>query len=432
MRATVWWPIPAMAGQQLDEIQQATTFGDDVVAAVSDLVVDRDSEVTLDLELSDEFGEEASLTLVRQLERNNSWYVAVNAPEADFLATARAANRSALISGLVGSAIVFAALLGIGYLILRDYRRMLSEVDERTRNLERRTVERDRAEQKLSETVVNLRTSNTELEQYASAVTHELLTPIRAIGGYVEEAQRRLDMHSDETEVDERPPEESGVGTVLERVMVAHGQVSETVTHLLERAMARPTSIESVPISVDDVVAGIAHTHSEQLVGEKAVLDIPRPLGTVLLNEPTLRAAIQNLVENSLRYRHADRDPVIRLTSTTEGNTLTLRIRDNGKGIPPEKHASIFDAFKRGDTMTKGVGIGLSTVRSMLSDHGATITANPSIELGAEFVIEMTAAIEAEPPGDVRDEQSATIDLVRSAAKDIGELEELPGVEVAP
>ena len=82
--------------------------------------------------------------------------------------------------------------------------------------------------------------------------------------------------------------------------------------------------------------------------------------------------------------------------------------------------------------MTKGVGIGLSTVRSMLSDHGATISANPSTELGAEFVIEMTAAIEAGTPGDGRDEQSATIDLVRSAAKDVGELEELSGVEVAP
>ncbi|MBT8208102.1 MAG: hypothetical protein KJO18_07510 [Acidimicrobiia bacterium] len=78
------------------------------------------------------------------------------------------------------------------------------------------TVADDVAEARLEKTIGGLRSSNTGLERYPSTITHELLTPIRAIGRYVDEPQRN---------------------------------VSETVTHLLERAMARPTSIDSVPVS---------------------------------------------------------------------------------------------------------------------------------------------------------------------------------------
>lgn len=387
---------PAFSGQELDDIPQSSAFGDPAVSLVADLVMDRDDGQLLDLEVTESFGDEPNLTVVRQSQLNDAWFVAVTAPEADFLATARAANRNALLSALIGTAIVFSVLLLLGYLIASDYRRLLGEVDDSTKSLQRRTGERDEAEAELSRTVEHLRTSNGELERYASAVTHELLTPIRAIGGYVEEAQRRLDMRS----VVELPSSNTDIDveTVLDRAMTAQRNVSETVSHLLQRAIARPTAIESVPISVDDVVAGIASSHSNELIEAKATLEIPRPLGTVLLNEPTLRAAIQNLVENSLRYRRDEEDLVMTLTSTIDASDrLTLRLRDNGRGIPPDKRQTIFEAYRRADKETKGVGIGLNTVSSMLADHGATIRVNPNITHGAEFVIEMAAAVDHAP-----------------------------------
>jgi len=383
---------PAMAGELLEDIPQASAFGDPAVTLVSGLVEDREPGNLLDLEVTEVFNDEPALTVVRQLQLNDAWFVAVTAPESDFLAAAREANRNALLTALLGTAVVFGALLVLGSFIGNDYRRLLGEVDESTKSLNRRTAERDVAEARLEETVESLRHSNTELERYASTVTHELLTPIRAIGGYVEEAQRRIDMGADE-EID--------VDSVLDRAMVAQRNVSETVNHLLERAMVRPTSIDSVPVSIDDVVAGVASSHSTQLVDAKGVLEIPTPLGTVLLNEATLRAAVQNLVENSLRYRQPGRDLVITFTSVVQGDQLTLRVRDNGRGIPIERQDTIFEPFHRADKATAGMGIGLSTVASMLADHGATIRVNPKIDVGAEFVIAMTADVE---PSEIADE----------------------------
>ena len=82
------------------------------------------------------------------------------------------------------------------------------------------------------------------------------------------------------------------------------------------------------------------------------------------------------------------RAPASRSSSDVVGDTLRLRVRDSGPGIPPEHLPLIFDRFYKADAARKaagGSGLGLSIVRAIVERHGGSISAHN--EGGAVFDI---------------------------------------------
>jgi signal transduction histidine kinase len=98
---------------------------------------------------------------------------------------------------------------------------------------------------------------------------------------------------------------------------------------------------------------------------------------------------ITNLIDNSLKY--SPQNPVILVTLHATSDAVTLSVKDEGIGIPAEYHRKIFEKFFRvptGDVHnTKGYGLGLSYVASVVKSHGGTIKVNSEPGKGSEFVI---------------------------------------------
>lgn len=107
-------------------------------------------------------------------------------------------------------------------------------------------------------------------------------------------------------------------------------------------------------------------------MGSDVTADLPERLDLTV--RPTaLRRALRNLVENAVRYGERAR---IRLSRTA--HEVAIAVDDDGPGIPPDRIEEVFEPFTRIESSrsleTGGVGLGLSTARSIVRAHGGDVT----------------------------------------------------------
>jgi signal transduction histidine kinase len=112
-----------------------------------------------------------------------------------------------------------------------------------------------------------------------------------------------------------------------------------------------------------------------------------------------LRLAIQNLLDNALKYTPNNGMITISLQKVKSKGELILRIKDTGVGIPQDEQERIFSKFYRGTNVIKlqtdGSGLGLFIVKNIIERHDGTVTFD-STEKGTTFTIILPSTLEKE------------------------------------
>jgi two-component system CheB/CheR fusion protein len=112
-----------------------------------------------------------------------------------------------------------------------------------------------------------------------------------------------------------------------------------------------------------------------------------------------LSQAIENIVTNAARYTEPGGN--ISLTAKRIGRRLSLRIKDNGRGIPPSMLSTLFDMSVKGpvpyDQLHNGLGVGLSVARRLVALHGGSVEAVSDGKTGSEFIVDLPLGMI--PPG---------------------------------
>jgi two-component system, OmpR family, sensor kinase len=242
--------------------------------------------------------------------------------------------------------------------LARAFNRMADELTNRSRALE---------------------ASDNARRQLLADVSHELMTPLTAMRGYIE----TLSMATVKLDVATR-----------ERYL----RIVEEETHRLERIIGDLLDLarleggggtlrhEQVPIA--GLFARVASRHEAELArrGIRLAQNIA-PDATQITGDPDrLEQALQNLAANALRHTPDRGD--LSLTAARGSDGVHIVVRDTGPGIPPEHLPLIFDRFYKADAARKaatGSGLGLSIVRAIIERHGGTITARN--EKGAVFEV---------------------------------------------
>lgn len=113
-------------------------------------------------------------------------------------------------------------------------------------------------------------------------------------------------------------------------------------------------------------------------------------------NPAQIEQILINLMTNALDAMAESDTRILRIdVETTTGNTIRVRVRDTGGGIPTDRLSSIFNAF---DTnKSDGMGMGLSISRALAERHGGQLWAEMNITNGAIFVLELPAPSSAKP-----------------------------------
>ncbi len=211
--------------------------------------------------------------------------------------------------------------------------------------------------------------------RFASDASHELRTPLTAIRGQLEVLAQS-----------ERP-EAAEVRRVEGVVLTEMMRIERLVDDLL--ALARLD--EAVPlqrrvISLRPFLRGIAEAEPH---GEVTVHDIPA--GTLNADPDLLTQVVRNLLANA--RRHAGPEGQVAVSAEARGSRLTVRIDDDGPGIPAAERERVFARFHRSDTArdrgSGGSGLGLAIARSIVESHGGRIWAEESPLRGARVAFEL-------------------------------------------
>lgn len=109
----------------------------------------------------------------------------------------------------------------------------------------------------------------------------------------------------------------------------------------------------------------------------------------VEIDEMHFSNVISNLLDNALKYN--DKIPNIEITTQNEDGRLNITIKDNGVGLSKDDQKKVFEKFYRvqkGNLHdTKGFGLGLSYVKTIVEKHGGSIFVESKLKEGTSFII---------------------------------------------
>jgi signal transduction histidine kinase len=225
--------------------------------------------------------------------------------------------------------------------------------------------------------------------QLLADVSHELMTPLSAIRGYVEtlgmpeltlddDTRRRyLDIADQETH-----KLEAIIGELLDLARLEGG--GDTLDH--------------DAVLVDDLFRRVADRHRPVLAERGITLRTTAAPGTPLIwgDADRLEQVLQNVAANAIR--HTPTGGTVALRAEAGDGQVKITVADTGPGIPPEHLPHIFDRFYKADAaragtrIPSGSGLGLSIVRAIVIRHGGAIRASNGAAGGAVFEILLPAA----------------------------------------
>lgn len=229
-----------------------------------------------------------------------------------------------------------------------------------------------------------LEASDKARRQLLADVSHELMTPLTAMRGYVETLGMREVILDDATR-----------DRYLAIVAEETHRLERIIGDLLDLARfeggGTPMKHDAVPVvSLFDRVHA-RHERESAARGIRITYHVTPGAELVDGDPDRLEQALQNLAANALR--HTPDGGEISLTAEPVDGRVRIRVRDNGTGIPPEHLPLIFDRFYKVDTARRqagGSGLGLSIVKAIVEQHGGTVSAHN--DRGAVFEIALPPA----------------------------------------
>jgi signal transduction histidine kinase len=226
-----------------------------------------------------------------------------------------------------------------------------------------------------------LEASDNARRQLLADVSHELMTPLTAMRGYIETLSM-TELHLDDK------TRERYLAIVTEETH----RLEQIIGDLLDLARLEGggTTIRRDRVDVAGLFSRVSARHERELAQRtiRLVQNVDPAADHVTGDRDRLEQALQNLAANALR--HTPDGGAITLSSATTAEGIVLTVRDTGPGIPPEHLPLIFDRFYKADASRKaagGSGIGLSIVKTIVERHGGTISARN--DGGAVFEIRL-------------------------------------------
>ncbi len=228
--------------------------------------------------------------------------------------------------------------------------------------------------------------ANNKLLRFTSIVAHDLRAPLQRVETFTRLLHDEYGFAFDDDAADIMNRIEGGVARI--RLMLASlldyskrsgGNLKGKTASLARVIEACLEDVNSGPVFAD---VSIKIDGVDEVVGD------PLLLGHVL----------QNLIGNSIKFRHPDRKPAILIeASRTSMDEVLVSVTDNGIGVEPEYADRVFEMFYRlhDEDEYEGVGIGLAVCQKIIQDHGGKIWFDQTCKDGARVMLTLLPAVAA-------------------------------------
>jgi signal transduction histidine kinase len=215
-------------------------------------------------------------------------------------------------------------------------------------------------------------------------VAHELRQPLNAIGM----ATRLL----------ESPPSDATRLRALGVIQRQSEHLRRLVDDLLDLSGMNRQELQLRKSEIDlcQVIDDTMHVIADDVAARGVALSAAVPPCPVRLHaDPTrVRQIVSNLLSNAVKFTPAGGTIEVAVEQTPS-QSIVIRVRDTGRGIPADRLPHIFDMFHKGEGGDAGLGVGLAVVKGLAEMHGGAVEARSAGPgRGSEFVVTLPGSVE--------------------------------------
>jgi two-component system, OmpR family, sensor kinase len=236
---------------------------------------------------------------------------------------------------------------------------------------------------RIAEFVTEREASQEATRRFFADASHELRTPLASLRANAELYQQGA--LGERAQVDE----------AMRRITLEAKRMSGLVDDMLRLArLDQHPGQDSEPVDLSAVIKGCAE-RARLADPQRAWRDTIDPGLVVAGDEELLRRAVDNLLVNV--STHTPAGTVATIVAEESDGTITVRVSDDGPGVPAGQLPRIFDRFYRAAPSPRpGSGLGLAIVTAVAATHGGTAAARPSEPHGLQVTLTLPTASAAD------------------------------------
>jgi light-regulated signal transduction histidine kinase (bacteriophytochrome) len=245
--------------------------------------------------------------------------------------------------------------------------------------------------ERLAEANQELSNKNHELDEFVYVVSHDLKEPLRTLIAFsdflLKDCGERIGAEGKE---------------YVRYLVDASRRMRSMIEGLLTLSRAARVTGEFANVDLQELVAVVKADLGELFRSRGAELRIKNPLPNVWGDRDRIGQLLVNLISNGIKYNQ-NPTPWVEIEATQEAGDdgpaidldlradVTLSIKDNGIGIEPQFHSTIFQLFRRLHTQDQyeGTGAGLSICSKIVQAHGGRIWVESELGHGATFFVQL-------------------------------------------
>jgi signal transduction histidine kinase len=266
--------------------------------------------------------------------------------------------------------------------LFEDVTEKTMELEIINRELSKRTKELARSNEEINTVNERLKELDRMKSGFVSNVSHELKTPLTAIGSLADNMLDGITGPLNEKQT-----------RYMSGIKESADRLARLIHDVLDLSVIETGKVELklTTFGVASLIHEVAEAMRSVADEKNLALEIPQANGNLAAwaDRDKITQVLTNLIANAIKFTASGGRVRLALEATPESDWLRLTVADTGPGIPPEEAKRIFDEFyqinQRGGEKIKGVGLGLAISKKLIEMHGGTINVESTIGVGSAF-----------------------------------------------
>ncbi len=271
------------------------------------------------------------------------------------------------------------ALASLGYRNFRAQKR-LAEAEQRHALQLEAEVEQRTAELRATQQELISESNFAMLGRMSGAINHEINQPLASL---------RLNLATLRQLFDKPAPDMDELKQIVvdsDRTTKRIGRVVTTLRSLSGQRHAHHKKLEVAHL-IDEVVETVRR--ERPLVSKALKVSLSDATLSLNGNDVLLQQALLNLLYNAFDATLEVSQPLVNISVSTTGESVSFKVSDNGRGVKPELQASLFKPFVSDRQKTTGLGLGLTLAELIAAEHAGRLSYLPGTPNGSHFTLDI-------------------------------------------
>ncbi len=221
-------------------------------------------------------------------------------------------------------------------------------------------------------------------DEFIAVASHDMRTPLAAVRGYAQLAQRHLDRGD--------TPDPEALARWLRDIDGSVDRLTDLVSELLDATLVRAEGavpLQLTQLRLADVAREVVSHHEPLAEKHRFVLEVDDPEPEGMWDAPRLRRILDNIVGNAVKYSPDGGE--VRILVGRDDGMAHVSVTDHGIGIGPGDRELIFNPMYRGRNAggVAGTGLGLAGSRRLVELMGGAISVDSRLGEGSTFTVRL-------------------------------------------